>query len=66
MKKIVLIGAGNVATHLGSALCGAGYDVVQIYSRTKESAMELAGKLSTEYTVSIDDIRCDKSEAKRS
>ena len=59
MKKIVLIGAGNVATHLGSALCGAGYDVVQIYSRTKESAMELAGKLSTEYTVSIDDIRCD-------
>ena len=48
MKKIVLIGAGNVATHLGSALCGAGYDVVQIYSRTKESAMELAGKLSTE------------------
>ena len=45
IKKIVLIGAGNVATHLGSALCGAGCDVVQVYSRTKESAMELADKL---------------------
>ena len=44
IKKIVLIGAGNVATHLGSALCGAGCDVVQVYSRTKESAMELADK----------------------
>lgn len=34
-----------MATHLGSALCGAGCDVVQVYSRTKESAMELADKL---------------------
>ena len=59
IKKIVLIGAGNVATHLGSALCGAGCDVVQVYSRTKESAMELADKLSAEYTVSVDGIRCD-------
>ena len=54
-----MIGAGNVATHLGSALCGAGCDVVQVYSRTKESAMELADKLSAEYTVSVDGIRCD-------
>ena len=59
IKKIVLIGAGNVATHLGCALCGAGCDVVQVYSRTKESAMELAEKLSAEYTVSVDGIRCD-------
>lgn len=59
MKKIVLIGAGNVATHLGIALGKAGYDIVQIYSRTKESAMELADKLSAGYTISIDEIRCD-------
>ncbi len=59
IKKIVLIGAGNVATHLGSALCGAGCDVVQVYSRTKESAMELADKLSVDYTIVPDEIRRD-------
>ena len=66
IKKIVLIGAGNVATHLGSALCGAGCDVVQVYSRTKESAMELADKLSAEYTVSVDGIRCHGAQCKGS
>lgn len=57
--KIVLIGAGNVATHLGRALQEAGYEVVQVYSRTEESASVLAGKLSAEYTVDIDMIRRD-------
>jgi predicted short-subunit dehydrogenase-like oxidoreductase (DUF2520 family) len=32
--KIVLIGAGNVATHLGKALQAAGYTVLNINSRT--------------------------------
>ena len=45
MEKIVLIGAGNVATHLGMALQKSGHDVMQVYSRTEESARALADKL---------------------
>ena len=40
--KIVLIGAGNLATHLGKALLEAGHDIMQVYSRTMESASRLA------------------------
>lgn len=40
--KIVLIGAGNLATNLGKALLAAGHDIVQVFSRTKESAVALA------------------------
>ena len=47
MIKIVLIGAGNVATRLGIALQQAGYPILQVYSRTEESASALAAKLST-------------------
>lgn len=43
--KIVLIGAGNLATHLGKALARAGHDVAQVYSRTMESAATLAAEL---------------------
>ena len=42
-EKIVLVGAGNVATHLGTALRDAGYAVLQVFSRTEESASALAG-----------------------
>lgn len=40
--KTVLIGAGNLATNLGRALLEAGHDILQVYSRTMESAMALA------------------------
>ena len=43
--KIVLIGAGNVATHLGIALQKAGCLILQVYSRTEESASALAARL---------------------
>ena len=42
---IVLIGSGNVATHLGGALAGAGHRIVQVYSRTAAHATALAGTL---------------------
>lgn len=58
-KKIVLIGAGNVATHLGRVLQQAGYEIAQVYSRTVESASALAATLSTGYTVSVEEIRRD-------
>ena len=49
LNKVVLIGAGNVATHLGKALLRTGYKVVQVYSRTVASASVLAEKLKTSH-----------------
>ena len=49
-KKIVLIGAGNVAHHLAPALLKAGMNLCQIYSRTLESARELGRKTGITYT----------------
>ena len=49
---IVLLGSGNVATHLGSALLNAGHCVVQVYSPTKAHADTLAHTLSA---AAIDD-----------
>lgn len=40
--KIVFIGAGRLATNLSKALHEAGHDIVQVYSRTIESATDLA------------------------
>lgn len=40
--KAALIGAGNLATNLALALLEAGHDIVQVYSRTEKSAVELA------------------------
>ena len=47
---IVLIGAGNLATNLAKALYRKGFRIVQVYSRTEESARELAQKVEAEYT----------------
>jgi predicted short-subunit dehydrogenase-like oxidoreductase (DUF2520 family) len=43
--KIILIGAGNVATQLGLALKVSGYRISQVYSKTKSSAETLSKKL---------------------
>ena len=58
-KRIVLVGAGNVATHLGMAWQKAGYEIVQVYSRTSDSALELANKLGVAYTTSLEGICTD-------
>ncbi len=44
----VLLGAGNVATHLGLALEAAGIKWLQVFSRTPENAGILARKLNAE------------------
>ena len=46
--KITLIGAGNVATHLGKALKEAGHEICEVWSRTETSAGELADNLECE------------------
>ncbi|MEE0689800.1 MAG: NAD(P)-binding domain-containing protein, partial [Bacteroidaceae bacterium] len=55
-KRIVLIGAGNVATHLGVALKRAGQEVMQVYSRTEASASALAERLGVPFTTSLDEV----------
>ncbi len=40
--KIAIIGAGNLATQLGKALLENGHDILQVYSRTIQSAQTLA------------------------
>ena len=59
--KIVSIGAGNLATHLTMALQNAGFEIVQVFSRTQSSATELSGLLKSSYTVNIGDITNDAS-----
>ena len=57
--KIVLIGAGNLATHLGKALHAAGHDMVQVFSRTMLSAETLASLLDAEPLTDISQVRDD-------
>ena len=51
--RIALIGAGNVATHLGKALSNAGCKIIQVYSRTESAASALASSLNTTFTTNI-------------
>lgn len=52
-KRIVLIGAGNVAHHLAPALLKAELNLCQIYSRSVESARELGMKTGISYTADV-------------
>lgn len=56
---IVLIGAGNLATRLGMALKQKGEEMIQVYSRTKESASQLGALLGVPWTTSLEKIRKD-------
>lgn len=58
-QRIVLLGAGNVATHLGVALQQKGFPIVQVYSRTRQSAQELGEKLHTDFTTDLSAINPD-------
>ncbi len=54
--KIVLIGAGNVATHLGKRLQKKGHEILQIISKSEKSARELSLLLSAPFTNDIKNI----------
>ena len=58
---IVFIGAGNLAAHLSKALQNAGFEIVQLYSRTEASAKELAFSLKVPYTTNIHCVANDAS-----
>ncbi|CAN5475211.1 DUF2520 domain-containing protein [soil metagenome] len=52
--KISIIGAGNLATQLGTALFEEGYLISQVYSRTSKNAITLSKKIKA---VAITDLR---------
>ncbi|MGN1375267.1 MAG: Rossmann-like and DUF2520 domain-containing protein [Prevotella sp.] len=54
--KIALIGAGRLATNLGRALFESGHDIVQVYSRTMQSAAQLALTVDAEPTDSVESV----------
>ena len=56
IKSIVIIGAGNVAFHLGKALLANGKEILQVYSQSEKSASSLAKILNTDYTIAIEDL----------
>lgn len=51
--KVVFIGAGNVATHLATELYKKSFDIIQVYSRTLESASVLAEQVHAVPTTDI-------------
>ena len=60
-ERIVFVGAGNMATQLALALSNKGCRILQVYSRTIDSARQLAGRVgnNTLYTNRIADIVTD-------
>ena len=51
--SIVFIGAGNLATNLAKALYDNGFRIIQVYSRTEESARALAQVVEATYTTDV-------------
>ena len=56
LMDIVLIGSGNTATVLGRRALEVGHRIVQVFSRNEEHANQLAVRLSTNSTSSINSI----------
>jgi predicted short-subunit dehydrogenase-like oxidoreductase (DUF2520 family) len=59
MKTITLIGAGQVATHLGRGFATAGYSLKQVYSRNIYRAKILANVVQAEAIDDWDDLSPD-------
>lgn len=56
LYNIVLIGAGNVATQIGCKLFKEGHSILQVYSRSSESASVLSKMLQAPYTTNLSEI----------
>lgn len=57
--KVVFVGAGNVATQLALALCKCHFDIIQIYSRTFDSADTLARQVEAQAITDIKKVTTD-------
>jgi predicted short-subunit dehydrogenase-like oxidoreductase (DUF2520 family) len=60
IQKIILVGAGKLATNLAFTLKKKGFTILQVYNRTREPGTKLAKKISSIY---IDDLRKLSSKA---
>jgi|SRR6056297_1199021 len=54
--EAVLLGSGNVGTHLGRAIFNSPHKLVQVYNKSKEPGKELAKKLQCEYIQDLKNI----------
>ncbi|MBR8704492.1 Rossmann-like and DUF2520 domain-containing protein [Bacteroides pyogenes] len=54
--SIVFIGAGNLAVNLAKALYRKGFRIVQVYSRTEESAFALAKEVEAKHTTDLSEV----------
>lgn len=57
IRKVTIIGAGRVAVHLGKSLFSKGFEILQVYSRTMESATGLAKQLHCQAVNVLSEIR---------
>jgi predicted short-subunit dehydrogenase-like oxidoreductase (DUF2520 family) len=57
--KIVLLGSGNVATHLGGAFKAANHEIIQVWSRTLDHARLLAESIEATFTDNLSEISLD-------
>ena len=57
--RIVILGAGNLATQLGMALHAQHVEIIQVYGRSRTSAYDLANLLGCSFTTSKQEIITD-------
>jgi len=54
--KIVLLGSGNVANHLGNLLYNSGQNIIEVYNKFDESGIVLSKKLNAKFINNISEI----------
>jgi predicted short-subunit dehydrogenase-like oxidoreductase (DUF2520 family) len=59
IKSVVILGAGNVGTHIASILKQKGFFISEVYSRNTTHAQELANKIGCEYCDDLHDLNTE-------
>jgi predicted short-subunit dehydrogenase-like oxidoreductase (DUF2520 family) len=54
--KVVIIGAGNLATHLSLAIQNTSANIIQLYSRSEDNGTALAKRLGVGWTTQLSEI----------
>jgi predicted short-subunit dehydrogenase-like oxidoreductase (DUF2520 family) len=54
IRTVVIVGAGNLAWHLGHHLFKAGIDILQVFNRTPDPGELLAARLNASFTNRLD------------
>ena len=59
MAKIIIIGAGNVATHIAKRLYEKEHNILQIFNRSLENALLLAKEVDSTATNDVTQLNLD-------